>query len=349
MIKLDFWGEICYAIKGTQRVNHPPWGGMREFLIIREGEVMKRDYLSIADFSREEIEEVFALSAELKEKTKSERRPQLLSGKSIALIFHKPSLRTRVSFEVGLNQLGGRGLYITDQEIQLGRRESIYDAAKVLSRLVDGIMIRTFSHQDVEELAKWADVPVINGLTDLLHPCQILSDLFTIQEKKGKINGIKIAYLGDGNNVAHSWLNASTRIELDLRIGTAKGCEPDGGIFSRARNSKMAKVTLTYNPKEAVRGVDVIYTDVWASMGEKEKSAEKARLLRGFQINSELLSYADPNCLVMHCLPAERGREITDEVIDGPHSIVFDQAENRLHTQKALLVKLLVDPRNLKV
>ncbi len=302
---------------------------------------MKRNFLSITDFSREKIEDVFELAAELKVKTKEGRCPQLLSGRSVALIFHKPSLRTRVSFEVGLNQLGGRGIYITAQEIQLGRRESIYDAAKVLSRFVDGVLIRTFSHQDVRELAKWAEVPVINGLTELLHPCQILSDLFTIQEKKGKIYGIKIAYLGDGNNVANSWLNASTRVQLDLRIGTAPGCEPDRGIFRKAKNSTVSKVTLTHDPKEAVRGVDVVYTDVWASMGEKEKSAEKAQLLKGFQVNSELLSYAHPDCLVMHCLPAERGKEITDEVIDGPHSVVFDQAENRLHAQKALLVKLL--------
>lgn len=303
---------------------------------------MKRDFLSILDLSREEIGKIFELASELKEKSREGRCPQLLSGRSTALIFHKPSLRTRVSFEVGLNQLGGRGLYITDQEIQLGIRESIHDVARVLSRLVDGIMIRTFSHQDVEELAKWAEVPVINGLTDLLHPCQILSDLFTIQEKKGKVNGIKMAYLGDGNNVANSWLNASARIKLDLRIGTARGCEPDREIFNRAKNSTISKVTLTYEPKEAVRGADVIYTDVWASMGQKKRSAEKAELLKGFQVNNELLSYAHPDSLVMHCLPAERGREITDEVIDGPHSVVFDQAENRLHAQKALLVKLLV-------
>lgn len=303
---------------------------------------MKRDFLSILDLSREETEKIFELASELKEKSREGRCPQLLSGRSMALIFHKPSLRTRVSFEVGLNQLGGRGLYITEQEIQLGIRESIHDAAKVLSRLVDGIMIRTFSHQDVEELAKWAEVPVINGLTDLLHPCQILSDLFTIHEKKGKVNGIKIAYLGDGNNVANSWLNASARIKLDLRIGTARGCEPDREIFNQAKNSTVSKVTLTYEPKEAVRGADVIYTDVWVSMGQKKGSVEKAELLKEFQVNNELLSYAHPDSLVMHCLPAERGREITDEVIDGPHSVVFDQAENRLHAQKALLVKLLV-------
>lgn len=303
---------------------------------------MKRDFLSILDLSREEIGKIFELASELKEKSREGKCPQLLSGRSMALIFHKPSLRTRVSFEVGLNQLGGRGLYVTEQEIQLGIRESIHDVARVLSRLVDGIMIRTFSHQDVEELAKWAEVPVINGLTDLLHPCQILSDLFTIQEKKGKVNGIKIAYLGDGNNVANSWLNASARIKLDLRIGTARGCEPDREIFNQAKNSTISKVTLTYEPKEAVRGADVIYTDVWASMGQKKRSAEKAELLKEFQVNNELLSYAHPDSLVMHCLPAERGREITDEVIDGSHSVVFDQAENRLHAQKALLVKLLV-------
>ncbi len=304
---------------------------------------MKKDFLSITDLSREEIEDILQLSAELKEKTKKGKSPHLLSGRSVALIFHKPSLRTRISFEVGLNQLGGRGVYITDQEIQLGRRESIHDAAKVLSRFVEAIMIRTFSHRDVEELAKWAEVPVINGLTDLLHPCQVLSDLFTIKEKRGELEGLKIAYLGDGNNVANSWLNASLRVKLDLRIGTAKGCEPNREILTTAQNAGPSRVRLFYDPREAAEGADVVYTDVWASMGEKERFNEKAQLLREFQVNRELLTYADPHCLVMHCLPAERGREITDEVIDGPHSVVFDQAENRLHLQKALLVKLLGD------
>ncbi len=264
----------------------------------------------------------------------------VLNGKAVACIFHKPSLRTRISFEVGVYELGGYSLYITDNEIQLGKRESIHDVAKVLSRFVGMIEIRTFSHEDVIQLAKHADVPVINGLTDLSHPCQIMGDMLTIIEHKGKIDHMKIAYLGDGNNVCNSWLEAAIRIPLDLRIGTRKETMPDAGLLEQAKKAGRSKITVTEDAKEAARNADVIYTDVWASMGQKDKYEKQAELLKDYQINSHLLSGADHNCIVMHCLPAERGREITDDVIDGPHSVVFDEAENRLHIQKAIMVKL---------
>jgi ornithine carbamoyltransferase len=266
--------------------------------------------------------------------------PKPLAGKSVACIFTQSSLRTRVSFEVGINQLGGNSLYITGPEIKLGQRESIYDAAKVLSRYVGLIMIRTLAHSDVTELAKHADVPVVNGLTDLVHPCQIMGDYFTILEHL-KRDKYKIAYLGDGNNVANSWLNLASLLPIDLRIGTSKNTPPDSELVEKARRNKESSVLITDDPKEAVADADVIYTDVWASMGEKDKFEEKQKQLNKFQVNAALLAGASPECKVMHCLPAERGREITDEVIDGPHSIVFDEAENRLHIQKAIMVFLL--------
>ena len=299
---------------------------------------MKRDFLAITDFSESEIRETLKLAADLKKK--KGQILDVLKGKTVACIFHKPSLRTRISFEVGIHELGGHSLYITDNEIKLGVRESIHDVAKVLSRYVSMIEIRTFSHDDVIELARHAAVPVINGLTDLLHPCQIMGDMQTIIEHKGKIDKIKVAYLGDGNNVANSWLKASVRIPLDLRIGTRKETMPNEKIVQEARDAGRSKITITENPKEAVRGADVIYTDVWASMGQKDKADSQADLLKDFQVNSGLLAAADKECIVMHCLPAERSREITDDVMDGEHSVVFDQAENRLHSQKAIMVKL---------
>jgi len=298
---------------------------------------MPRSLTEIVDLSTAEVQEVFDLCAEMK---KGKIAPKPLAGKSAACIFTKPSLRTRISFEVGINQLGGHPIYVTDPEIQLGRRESIADAARVLSRYVGLIMIRTSAHSDVTELAKYASVPVVNGLTDLVHPCQILGDYFTILEHMKK-DVYKVAYLGDGNNVANSWLNLAYRIPLDLRIGTAVETPPDKNILERALTNKKSRILVTSDPKEAVRDADVIYTDVWASMGQKDKQKEKAELLAKYQINTALLAGASPDCLVMHCLPAERGREITDEVMDGPHSVVFDEAENRLHIQKAIMTFLL--------
>ncbi|MBL7074939.1 ornithine carbamoyltransferase [candidate division KSB1 bacterium] len=302
---------------------------------------MKKDFLAIPDFTGSEIDDTFRLARQLKEKTKKAECPKPLAGKTIALIFHKPSLRTRVSFEVGVAQLGGTALYITDKEIQLGVRESIHDAAKVLSRYVDGIMIRTFAQSALEELARFADVPVINGLTDLLHPCQVMGDMLTIVEKKGKIEGMKVAYLGDGNNVANSWLNAASRLPFDLRIATSPDTPPDGEVLARARKAGISQITITDDPLKAISGADVVYTDVWASMGQKHLAEARAELLRKFQVNEGLLRHAHPDCIVMHCLPADRGQEITALVMDGPHSVVFDQAENRLHIQKAILIKLI--------
>jgi ornithine carbamoyltransferase len=238
-------------------------------------------------------------------------------------------------------QLGGKSLYITGDEIGLGKRESVYDAAKVLSRLVNMIMIRAFDHKQVEELGKHAEVPVINGLTDLLHPCQVMGDMLTALEHKEKVDGLTIAYLGDGNNVANSWLNAATRFAFDLRIGTSPETQPNQEILENAQKAGLSQVSVTFDAKEAVQDADVVYTDVWASMGEKHLSDKRKKLLESFQINDDLLKHAKDDCIVMHCLPANRGEEITDEVMDGPHSVVFDEAENRLHAQKAIMVKLL--------
>jgi len=299
---------------------------------------MKRDFLTITDFNESEIRETLKSAIELRKK-----RGQVLDvlkGKTVGCIFHKPSLRTRISFEVGIHELGGNSLFITDKEIELGVRESIHDVAKVLSRYLAMIQIRTFSHASVVELARHADVPVINGLTDYSHPCQIMGDMMTIIEYKKRIDGMKIAYLGDGNNVCNSWLEAAIRIPIDLRIGTRKETMPDAKLLEEARVAKRSKILITENPREAVRGAEVIYTDVWASMGQKDVAKTKADLLKDFQVNSHILAGADPDYIVMHCLPAERGREITDDVIDGEHSVVFDQAENRLHVQKAIMVKL---------
>lgn len=299
---------------------------------------MKRDFLAIPDFTTQEIKETFQLASDMKF---GKVKPLPLKDKVVACIFFKPSLRTRVSFEVGIAQLGGKSLYIMGEEIGLGKRESTYDVAKVLSRFVNMIMIRAFDHEEVEELAKHAEVPVINGLTDLLHPCQVMGDMFTIVEKKGRIENLTIAYLGDGNNVANSWLNASTRFPFDLRIGTSPQTQPDQKIFQNAQKSSLSKIILTYDPKEAIKDADVVYTDVWASMGQKHLAEQKKQFLKEFQVNEKLLGYAKKDCMVMHCLPANRGEEITDAVMDGPHSVVFDQAENRLHIQKTIMVKLL--------
>ncbi|MBN1212446.1 MAG: ornithine carbamoyltransferase [candidate division Zixibacteria bacterium] len=298
---------------------------------------MPRSLCRITDLNAAEVREIFDLCGKMKRK---EIAPRPLEGKAVACIFTKASLRTRVSFEVGIFELGGLALYITDNEIKLGQRESVADAARVLSRYVGMIMIRTYAQDDVEKLAKYASVPVINGLTDLVHPCQILGDYFTVLEHLEPKERYKVAYLGDGNNVANSWLNLASLIPLDLRIGTAEDTLPDAGILERAKSNSDSKILLTTDPKEAVTDADVIYTDVWASMGQKHLAEEKEKKLKKYQVNSSLLAWADPKAIVMHCLPAERGREITDEVMDGPHSVVFDEAENRLHIQKAIMVFL---------
>jgi len=301
---------------------------------------MKRDLLSIKDLSKAEIEELIGLSAKLK--AHKERFLHILEGKTIGLIFHKPSLRTRVSFEVGMGQLGGNSLYLG--EISLSQRESLKDIARTLSRYLDAIILRTFDHATVIELAAQASIPVINGLSDLLHPCQVLSDLFTINEKLKSLKGTVLAYIGDGNNVCHSLLYAAAKMGMVLKIATPSGYEPKINILDEARQiakESGARIELAHQPTQVVQDAQIIYTDVWASMGQEGERQERKKIFAEFQVNKELLHYAKENVLIMHCLPAHRGEEITDEVIDAPNSIVFDQAENRLHMQKAILIKLL--------
>ncbi len=301
----------------------------------------KVDFLSIEDFGREELDLLLDLAATLKEGWRAGRGEARLSGKVLACIFHKPSLRTRVSFEVGMGQLGGRSLYITDAEIGFGKRESIHDIAKVLSRMVDGIMVRTMSQSNVEELARHASIPVINGLTDAEHPCQILADLFTIREKGIPLDGLSLAWIGDGNNVAKSWIDAALSYEIDLRLACPDGYAPDPAAIARVRASGRGTVTLGGSPEEAARGARVLYTDTWTSMGQETEVQKRRAAFAGYRIDDALLAKAAPNAIVLHCLPAHRGEEITDSVMDGPQSAVFDEAENRMHLQKAILVHCL--------
>jgi ornithine carbamoyltransferase len=299
---------------------------------------MPRSLCQITDFTKDELKEIFELCDAMKNKKIA---PKPFEGKSVACIFTKESLRTRVSFEVGISELGGSPVYVTGPEIKLGQRESVADAARVLSRYVALIMIRTFEQSDVEELAKYASVPIVNGLTDLVHPCQILGDYFTVLEHFGEKERFKIAYVGDGNNVTNSWLNLASIIPIDFRIGTAEDCHPDPAIIEKAKANPDSNIFITDDPIAAVSGADVVYTDVWASMGQKHLADEKISKLQKYQINSELMKHADPNAIVLHCLPAERGREITDEIMDGPQSAVFDEAENRKHIQKAIMLFLM--------
>ena len=301
---------------------------------------MKRDFISILDWTTEEIHNNLDFAVELKQQTKEGMCPQLLERKTYVLFFHKPSLRTRLSFEVGIAHLGGTSMVLSEQDFKIGERETVSDVARVMSRYVDGILIRTFSHQLVLDLAKHATVPIVNMLTDFNHPCQVMSDLLTIKEKLGHIDNVRIAYVGDSNNMTNSWLNLAARIPLDLRIATAPETLPDMKLVSEIREIGISTIKVTHSAQEAVDGAEVLYTDVWASMGEKEKLAERELVLKEFQINSSLLKYAEKDALVLHCLPAERGKEITDEVIESTQSVVFDQAENRLHAQKAILVQL---------
>lgn len=306
---------------------------------------MKKDFLQVHDFSANEIKAVLQMASAFK---KGKLKARLLAGKTAALIFHKPSLRTRVSFEVGISRLGGNSIYLRQEEIDLGKRESVADVARVLSRYVGLIVIRTYSQADVAELARWATCPVINALTDLSHPCQILGDLLTIYEKLKKKEKFSIAYLGDGNNITNSWLELAIKVPIDLRIGTSESTWPDRSLIEQARKAGKSKITITSNPDEAVAGTEVIYTDVWASMGQKHLAEEKRRQLAGFQVNSTLLKKAAPRAVVLHCLPANRGEEITDEVMDGPQSAVFDQAENRLWIQMGIINLLLKSAKRKK-
>ena len=299
-----------------------------------------KHFISIYDHSSEELYELLEHASRIKEYQKKGRPFITLSEKVLFMIFEKPSTRTRISFEVGMLQLGGHALYLSPRDLQMGRGETIADTARVLSRYGDGIMIRTFSHDIVKELAENASIPVINGLSDLLHPCQIMSDLLTIKEHLGRIDKVKIAYLGDGNNVCNSWLNASCRFSFSLTVATPKTRKPDEKILKRAIKEAKEEVKITDDPYDAVKDADILYTDVWESMGQEGTTAKFATF-RKFQINDELLAHSQKSPLVMHCLPAHRGEEITDSVMDGKNSIVWDQAENRLHFQKALLDKLL--------
>ncbi|TES93906.1 MAG: ornithine carbamoyltransferase [Candidatus Cloacimonadota bacterium] len=304
---------------------------------------MQKDFVSIADLTTDEIDKVFNLTAHLKKEVKEGKEHHLLKNKTLAMIFEKPSLRTRVTFETGMVQLGGHAIYLSPTDIQLGKRESIPDVAKNLSRWVDCIMARTFAHNTVVELSENATVPVINALSDREHPCQILADFFTILEHKGKLNGLKIAYIGDSNNVCNSIILFSSIYGLNLKVASPKGYEPDPPILETADKIKNRTFELTvFNESvSAVDDADVIYTDIWASMGQEDEREKRVKTFKDFQVNDRLVSKAKKDVIVMHCLPAHRGEEITDEVIDGPHSVVLDEAENRLHTEKALLVKLL--------
>lgn len=307
---------------------------------------MKRDLISIRDLGREEIEAFFTLATDLKRRLKQNEAHPLLPGKTLALIFEKPSLRTRVTFEVAMTQLGGHAIYLAPQDIRLGERETVEDGARNLSRWVDGIVARTFDHALVERLAQYATVPVINGLTNLLHPCQVLGDMFTLREKRGRLEGLRVAFIGDGNNVCNSWLYGAAKMGIHLIVACPKGYEPHRDVLAKAGaevEATQASLEIIHDPMRAAKGADVVYTDVWTSMGHEEQRAKRMRDFQGFQVNQTLLKSARTDAMVMHCLPAHRGEEITDEVMDGPHSVILDQAENRLHVQKAILVNLLGD------
>lgn len=301
---------------------------------------MKKDFLSIADLSKVEIYEIFDLAGRLKAQTHTREPHQHLAGYSLAMIFAKPSTRTRISFETGIFQLGGMGLYLAPQDIGIGTREAVKDVARVISRYNDMIMARLFDHAHIEELAEYASVPVINGLTDYNHPCQIMADAFTILEHRGTLEDLKIVYIGDGNNIAHSWINFAGRLPINLVICSPQNYHPDSETFQNAHQAGLSKLEIIQDPLEAVKDADVLYTDVWASMGQEAEAAERKRIFMPYQVNSELLSHASKGALVMHCLPAHRDEEITDEVLESPASIVFDEAENRMHVQKAIMVKL---------
>ena len=295
---------------------------------------------SLHDLTREEIEQILKTSELLKLQLLRGQDHPLLKGKTLAMIFEKPSTRTRVSFEIGMWQLGGYALYLSSSDLQLGRGETIGDTAQVLSRYANGMMARVFAHQTILDLVKFSRVPVVNGLSDYSHPCQGLADLFTIYEKKGSLPGLRLAYVGDGNNVAHSLLYGCSKVGIDIILGCPKGYEPNPKVVSESKEEAKrsgSEVRVTNDPKEAVEGADVIYTDVWASMGKEKEHAERVNILKPYQVNPKLVKGAKGDYLFMHCLPAHRGEEVTNEVADSKNSVIFDQAENRMHTQKALL------------
>ena len=305
----------------------------------------QRHLLTLQDWSEDDIYQCLSLALKLKAMQKSGQKQTCLDGKTLAMIFAKSSTRTRVSFEVGAGQLGGRALFLSTADIQLGRGEPISDTAQVLSRMVDGIMIRTFRQSDLEALAKYGSIPIINGLTDEFHPCQVLADLLTIYEKKGTLKGLKLAFVGDGNNMAHSLMIGCSKLGIDVAVASPDGYKPNPVYTAWAVANAQAhasKVTVCTDPLEACKDADVLYTDVWASMGQEGEAADRRRVFEGkYQINADCVAVAHPDCIFLHCLPAHRGEEVTSEVIDGPHSVIFDEAENRLHAQKAVMSLLM--------
>ncbi|HEY8515213.1 MAG TPA: ornithine carbamoyltransferase [Candidatus Binatia bacterium] len=301
---------------------------------------MKVDFVSLADFSREDVESMLDDADRLKAELRAGKGARPLVGRTLAMIFEKPSLRTRVTFETGIKQLGGASVYLAPEDIRLGERETVADIARNLSRWVDLIVARTFAHRSLLELAQHATVPVINGLTDLLHPAQVLADLMTLREKRGDLSKLTVAFIGDGNNVVNSWLNAAALFGLRFRLACPPGYEPNREILERAQRMQPGKIEILHDPVEAARGADAIYTDTWVSMGQEAETQVRRVAFAGYQVNAALLQHAREDVLVMHCLPAHRGEEITSDVLDGPHSVVLDQAENRLHAQKAVMVWL---------
>lgn len=300
--------------------------------------------IDLNDVSPKEIEDILKLAGKLKDDLKHGREHHLLKGKTLGMIFSKSSTRTRVSFEVGMYQLGGYAMFLSSSDIQLGRGETIYDTARVLSRYINGIMIRTFKHSDVTDLAKYGTIPVINGLTDLMHPCQILADLYTVYEAKGRLKGLKLAYVGDGNNVANSLLQGCAKTGVDIYVAAPEGYGCDGTIIEQAKQAAVksgSKVVLTEDPEEAVKNADVIYTDTWVSMGQEAEKEMRVKIFMPYQVNKKLFSKAKDDAILLHCLPAYRGFEVTEEIIDGPNSMVIEEAENRLHVQKAIMAALM--------
>ncbi len=303
-------------------------------------ETKKQDLLTLGDMSRDEIMQLMARAEQLKAGRGSGLASDALSGKSVAMIFEKPSTRTRVSFEVGIMELGGRALYLNSNDMQLKRGEPIRDTARVFSRYVDGIVIRAYSHEDVKELASYAGIPVVNALTDIFHPCQILADLFTLVENGIDLGSVKVAYIGDGNNVANSWIQAAGVLGFDLRLACPESFEPHTDLIESA-SSRGGRIKVMSDPGQAADGADMLYTDVWVSMGQDDETERRKSAFVGYQINQQLLERASDKALIMHCLPAHRGEEITDQAMEHERSVVFDQAENRLHVQKAVLERLI--------
>ncbi len=303
-----------------------------------------KDLLTLLDYTSQEVQDLILLATQLKKLTKEGKCPRLLEGKTLGMIFEKSSTRTRVSFEVGMQQLGGYGMYMNARDMQIGRGEPISDTGRVLSGYLDGIMIRANSHEMVKELAEHASIPVINGLTDIFHPCQALADLETIAENKGELKGLKVAYVGDGNNVAHSLVIACAHVGMDVAVATPVGYECDPAIIEKARDIALvngSEVVVTTNPVEAVKDADAVYADVWTSMGQEEETQQRLKDFKDYQINDELVAHAKADYMFLHCLPAHREEEVTSSVIDGPNSYIYEQAENRLHAQKAVLVSLM--------